>query len=511
MTIQGVNSSQSLQFQGDLQDTNSKLRRLVQDLVQVETQLNALIAIANQTTPDGPTIAKHVIATTAGLGEFHTTSGLTVGQVLKAISATNAAFDKIKFSDLVDSNISDDPEDGQIIQFVDGFWQAEDVTAIGASSGNNLGVGQGVYVNNTGAVLNFKTLLSLGGIALDIAADTIAVRLGAVPDDTVLGNVSGGTAIPVPLSQTQLRALIGTVDATAAGLAPPSIVVTGQILSDGGWIAPPAGGSITVGDGTTTLTGITDIEFTGATVSSGGAGIASVAVTGGGGGGPVGSIPDLVAWFEADLVNATPGLAAPKLYSSYGGGVLAHVDNSSNIVRADGTQTLNGRKVIRWPVSANGGLPLDTTFPLINGCTIFYVVQPNNTIDGTLIGAVANGITLYLHAGGVAQMQAAKTGVAAIGSSGVTWTSGAWFQGNFTYDPVTGNFAFRQSGAAGTTGASGIFAAGTGPTSFIGSEVSNSGTPLNDTALAELIVVDRVCTSGEILSVEADLLAKWGV
>lgn len=281
MTIQGVNSSQSLQFQGDLQDTNSKLRRLVQDLVQVETQLNALIAIANQTTPDGPTIAKHVIATTAGLGEFHTTSGLTVGQVLKAISATNAAFDKIKFSDLVDSNISDDPEDGQIIQFVDGFWQAEDVTAIGASSGNNLGVGQGVYVNNTGAVLNFKTLLSLGGIALDIAADTIAVRLGAVPDDTVLGNVSGGTAIPVPLSQTQLRALIGTVDATTAGLAPPSIVVTGQILSDGGWIAPPAGGSITVGDGTTTLTGITDIEFTGATVSSGGAGIADVLISGG--------------------------------------------------------------------------------------------------------------------------------------------------------------------------------------------------------------------------------------
>src|SRR3990167_4154833 len=42
------------------------------------------------TAPGAP--SSHVLATTAGLGASHTTSGLTAGQVLRATGATTAAF-----------------------------------------------------------------------------------------------------------------------------------------------------------------------------------------------------------------------------------------------------------------------------------------------------------------------------------------------------------------------------------------------------------------------------------
>src|SRR3990167_6358817 len=50
------------------------------------------------TAPGAP--SDHVIATTAGLGASHTTSGLTAGQVLRATAATTAAFAAIQSGDL---------------------------------------------------------------------------------------------------------------------------------------------------------------------------------------------------------------------------------------------------------------------------------------------------------------------------------------------------------------------------------------------------------------------------
>jgi hypothetical protein len=39
-----------------------------------------------------PDMLAHELASTSALGTFHTVSGLTAGQVLRATSATNAAF-----------------------------------------------------------------------------------------------------------------------------------------------------------------------------------------------------------------------------------------------------------------------------------------------------------------------------------------------------------------------------------------------------------------------------------
>src|SRR5580692_380686 len=98
----------TIQF-NDPSQTLSGLRRLVQDLVNVENALNALISLANMASGDTPsdTVPPHILATTVGLNADHTVSGLTVGQVLKAISGTNAAFQLLKFSELAQSDITD--------------------------------------------------------------------------------------------------------------------------------------------------------------------------------------------------------------------------------------------------------------------------------------------------------------------------------------------------------------------------------------------------------------------
>ena len=61
-----------------------------------------------------------------------------------------------------------------------------------------------------------------------------------------------------------------TVDAAGRVTAASAVAITGATLD--------------VTDGSTTVSGVTDIAFTGATVSSGGGGVANVAVSGGGGG-----------------------------------------------------------------------------------------------------------------------------------------------------------------------------------------------------------------------------------
>lgn len=49
---------------------------------------------------DPPNPAAHVLATDAGLGEYHTASGLTAGQVLRALSASTARFQVLVQSDI---------------------------------------------------------------------------------------------------------------------------------------------------------------------------------------------------------------------------------------------------------------------------------------------------------------------------------------------------------------------------------------------------------------------------
>ena len=70
------------------------------NLTQITTRLHSSLQSIG---PNDHHAQSHVLATTAGLGADHTTSGLTAGQVLRASGAATAAFAALAFSDLTGS------------------------------------------------------------------------------------------------------------------------------------------------------------------------------------------------------------------------------------------------------------------------------------------------------------------------------------------------------------------------------------------------------------------------
>lgn len=217
MALAPVNIT-TVNFQGA--DANSSsLRRLAQDLQVVERALNQLISIENTAVDPSNTVPPHVLATTTGLQSDHTVAGLTAGQVLKAISATNAAFKNLTFGELEGSDVTDDPENGDYIQFVDGFWVAAP-TPPGGSSGMNLGAGAGIYASNSGAVLQFKSLLTVAGLTL----------------------VPSGSSITLALDPTPATAALNLFTTLLQGLVPPPGSINGFFLGDDGtWHAVASG------------------------------------------------------------------------------------------------------------------------------------------------------------------------------------------------------------------------------------------------------------------------------
>jgi hypothetical protein len=165
-----------LQFDG-ADVTAQKLRRLVQDLQAVESAVNALItSVASLTTTVNTPASKEVLATTTTLGPAFEVDGLTAGMVLKAISATNAAFAKLRLTDLADFTESM-PTNGQVATYMDGTWTNANLPTPGApTSGMNLGSGASVYAGIESGSLAFRTLMGDGA--------TVAVALS--PDNTEL-------------------------------------------------------------------------------------------------------------------------------------------------------------------------------------------------------------------------------------------------------------------------------------------------------------------------------------
>ena len=69
--------------------------------------------------------------------------------------------------------------------------------------------------------------------------DTVS-GLSAISNDQVLGNISGSSALPVGLTQTQLTALINSFSSSLPGAAPASGGgTTNYLRADGSWSAPP--------------------------------------------------------------------------------------------------------------------------------------------------------------------------------------------------------------------------------------------------------------------------------
>lgn len=133
---------------------------------------------ATTTTKPGPVYGPHVLATTAGLGADHTTSGLTAGQVLRSTGATTAAFQNLVATDLP----------SHVIATTAGLGSQHSVSGLTA----------GQYLRATGATTAaFQTIPASDLPAHDllgtIHGDTAAAAVQA--DDIIFGVDSGGGVI----------------------------------------------------------------------------------------------------------------------------------------------------------------------------------------------------------------------------------------------------------------------------------------------------------------------------
>lgn len=226
------------------------------------------------------------------------------------------------------------------------------------------------------------------------------------------------------------------------------------------------------------------------------------------------TIPDLQLWFESDNINASTGGLVSKLQERTPWMTGISCPSGGTGVTANAA-SINGLPTIKWPASAGTGFNITPNLTQAAtagiGTTFFYVLNPNSfAAVQALVGTGNGGLALYQNGvAGTAKVSLVKGATGVIASATATFTAGTAFQGNATYFPTTGAFAFRQSRTAAGSG-TGLTAAGFS-CQFIGSDSGTSTAVLNQTSLAAILIYNRLLTSGEITAVENYLFAKWGV
>jgi hypothetical protein len=229
-----------------------------------------------------------------------------------------------------------------------------------------------------------------------------------------------------------------------------------------------------------------------------------------------GLVPDLLYWWTGSNILASQGAPIYRLQESTPWVTGALAVNAASTTVID-TSQLNSLNVLKWPTANSAGTyTLANPVPLKNAATFFAVVKPSTAIGPSsqaIIGASASGgLAFYLNtASGGTAINLTKTLVAVIGTASVSWTAGTWFQANATYNATTGAFAFRQARSAAGSGTGATAAGSAGNLSFLGADSANNAGLLNSASLAEVIVYNRVLTTGEITTLETYLNTKWGV
>lgn len=238
-----------------------------------------------------------------------------------------------------------------------------------------------------------------------------------------------------------------------------------------------------------------------------------VAGNSGGGGSVVqlpGTIPDLQYWLDSSqLLTSNVGyglLVLPNLTPWMQG--LTPVCTTPATAKTTAT-TLNGKPTIFFPSGQNywfgyNGGTVGVDFS--KGSTVFVVFNQSALQFADFISGGSGSLEVRMDNAG--HLQLVKTAVVNIAIGTVAVAANTWFQGNATYNPSTGAYAFRMGRAAAGSGTN--VQSITAPDISVAWNAGAGGTTLNG-FLAELICYARVLSSTEITSVENYLNAKWGV
>ena len=279
----------------------------------------------------------------------------------------------------------------------------------------------GTYPNPTLAAFGGGAAGPIGGatvapiITIDakgrVSALSSATITGVAPGGTASGDLSGSYPGPTV-------AKVNGVSVTGTPSANQVIVATGS--SAASWNAVPS--PVEVTDGTHTVTAVTEIDFTsGATVSSGGTGIANVAVSGGGSGGlvklydsgPIGSAQSTidtgasgVAGGHADLLIMFQGAFSAAInqgnfllqFNADTGSNYDFVfarNNAGTIASQSSFGAATGTSPGPLPGSTVGGSYPGTCFISIPGYTGTTFWKTGTGTAGTLDNAGSHYITLF--------------------------------------------------------------------------------------------------------------------
>lgn len=297
---------------------------------------------------------------------------------------------------------------------------------------NNLGTSVGIWLTSAA----YKFVLSPAGDTDPPTnpiwtLDNIVSPILVIPNDTVLGNVSGVTAVAYALTQAQLTAIVNNFSSTLAGDVPASGGGTSNFLrADGTWATPAASGAYTASGGIT----LTGTNFALATV-------ANNTVLGNVSGGvavPL-ALNDIALTALIQPFSSTLSGAAP----ASGGGTV-------NFLRADGA----------WAVpSTTGGLAGGYftagtyTFTIAAPNLKFTLVGGGGGSDGTYVGgngAIAITYLTGLTVGSTLSVVVGHGG--ASGSPGANGTATVLSSGSQTIGTVTAGAGSGANGSAGAYG-----------------------------------------------------------
>jgi hypothetical protein len=347
-----------------------------------------------------------------------------------------------------------------------------------------------------------------------VTADSTIRAMGEIQSDTLLSApvietldliVGSGGSISLPAGSVPSSAL------AASGVTPGSYLSANITVNAEGQVTAAAngsgggGGSLTVTDGTHTVTGVTSLDVVGGVVSGT---TPNATVTISAGTYPGGVSSGLYYWFEGDQLSGAGGASIPQLFNAtpvIGAIIPANAIGAGATI---GAAALNSLNAANFPGSSAGRY----TFPQLppgplTQSTAFIVFKP------TSAAAIYNffsggGSSLQYGTDGSGHLNLVSTFVAVIATSTATIAAGTWYQANATYNSSTGAYAFRLARTADGSGTS--VQSITSATSAIGYNQPSGSQDMNG-SIAELIIYSRVLTPTEITAVETYLHSKWNV